>query len=187
MHIYHRSQSVVFCKTTDEFGVLSNMAGGFPLRFNGHDYKSSEHLYQSLRFVGYPDIQVKIRSIYSPMGAKMATRPFRATHTRADWDDVFLEVMRFCLRLKLHHYRTTFGRLLVKSGERPIVEESRRNRDDLWSARARKGDSEVLVGQNTLGIMLMELREEISGAPGGQFPCPSAPIWLTQVRDARAA
>ncbi len=144
------------------------MAGGFPLRFEGHDYLSSEHLYQSLRFPDYPDIQAEIRGFASPMRAKMTTRPHRATKSRPDWEDVCVDVMRFCLRLKLNSYRMTFGRLLLSSGDKPIVEaveESRRNRDDPWSARAR--GAEILVGRNTLGILLMELREELRVLPAG--------------------
>jgi len=68
MDTYIRSQSVVFCKTKEAFGGLSNMAAGFALRYEGHDYKTSEHLYQCLRFPDYPDVQELIRSKGSPMG-----------------------------------------------------------------------------------------------------------------------
>lgn len=177
MNTYIRSQSAVFCSTKDPFGAFSNMAGGFPLRFAGHDYLTSEHLYQSLRFPDYPEVQAQIRGIASPMGAKMASKPHRAAKSRRDWETVRLDVMRFCLRLKLNSYRTTFGRLLLGSGDKPIVEESRRNRDDPWSARATEPD--VLVGMNTLGILLMELREELRILPVGesipmQIPAPPA-------------
>jgi len=166
MNTYTRSESVVFCSTRDAFGAFSNMAGGFPLRFEGHDYRTSEHLYQSLRFPGYPDIQAEIRGFASPMRAKMASRPHRATKSRADWNDVCVDVMRFCLRLKINSYRISFGGLLLSSGDQPLVEESRRNRDDPWSARAKGPD--MLVGQNTLGVLLMELREELRVLPSGE-------------------
>jgi type I restriction enzyme S subunit len=167
MNTYTRAHSVVFCSTRDPFGGFSNMAAGFPLRFQGHDYRTSEHLYQSLRFPDYPDIQAEIRGFASPMRAKMASKPHRATKSRADWDSVCVDVMRFCLRLKLNSYRMTFGRLLLSTGDRPIVEESRRNRDDPWSARG----ADMLVGQNTLGILIMELREELRVlAPGESIP-----------------
>ena len=159
MGIYSRRESVVFCKVNEPFGGFSNMAPGFPLRFEGFDYRTSEHLYQALRFPDYPEVQARVRNNPSPMGAKMATRPFRATHSRGDWDKVCIDVMRFCLRLKLTSYRTSFGGLLLSTGEKPIVEESRRNRDDPWSARAK--DTDTLEGQNRLGVLLMELRKEL--------------------------
>jgi len=175
MNTYIRSQSVVFCSIDDPFGAFSNMARGFPLRFEGHDYRSSEHLYQSLRFPDHPEVQAEIRAIASPMGAKMASKPHRAMKSRPDWESVCVDVMRLCLRLKLNSYRVTFGRLLLSSGDKPIVEESRRNRDDPWSARAQGPDT--LFGQNTLGILLIELREELRGLPAGEsipmhFPAP---------------
>ena len=153
------------------------MARDFPLKCEGHEYRTAEHLYQCLRFPDHPEVQAEIRGIASPMGAKMATRPHRAQKSRPDWESVCVDVMRFCLRLKLNTHRSTFGGLLLCTGDRPIVEESRRNRDDPWSARA-KG-SNVLEGENTLGVLLMELRDELRRAPVGglipmRFPAPPA-------------
>ncbi len=152
--------------------------GGFPLRFAGHEYMTSEHLYQCLRFPQYPSLQASIRECRSPMGAKMKTKPFRATHCRPDWDAVCGNVMRYCLRLKLHTYETSFGRLLRESEGRPIVEESNKKSTDMWSARARKDDPNVLEGENALGILLMELRDEfLSLSRGEKILLPDA-AWL---------
>lgn len=187
MPTYARNESVVFCKTEEPFGGLSNMAGGFPLRFAGHDYLTSEHLYQSLRFPKYPSLQASIREVRSPMAAKMRTKPFRSTHSRPDWEVVCRNVMRFCLRLKLRTYEVKFGRLLRQSEGKPIVEESRRNRDDPWSARALKDNQDVLVGENTLGILLMELRTEfLALPPGGKIALPDSG-WLLQPDSSVAA
>jgi len=174
MAIYLRSESVVFCKVNEPYGGFSNMAPGFPLWFEGLDYRTSEHLYQSLRFPQHPLVQERIRNNPSPMGAKMSTRPFRATHSRSDWEEICVEVMRFCLRLKLNSYRTSFGGLLLSTGDKPIVEESRRNRSDPWSARAKGRD--ILEGENGLGVLLMELREELKGIPAHEpIPVPMLP------------
>jgi predicted NAD-dependent protein-ADP-ribosyltransferase YbiA (DUF1768 family) len=68
--------------------------------------------------------------------------------------------------------------LLLSTGDKPIVEESRRNRDDPWSARAR--DADTLEGQNTLGVLLMELREELTHIPANEpIPVPMPVCWLT--------
>jgi ribA/ribD-fused uncharacterized protein len=187
MPTYNRSESIVFCKTKEKFGGLSNMAGGFPLRFAGHDYRTSEHLYQCLRFPQHPSLQASIRAIAGPIGAKMHTKPFRATHCRQDWDMVCKDVMRFCLRLKLRSYETTFGRLLRESQDKPIVEESRKNQPDMWSARASKNNPDELVGENTLGILLMELRDEfLSLSPGEKVSLPDSG-WLLAPEPKKAA
>ncbi len=50
LRTYNRDDCVVFCKTNEKFGGLSNMAPGFPLRINDVDFRTSEALYQACRF-----------------------------------------------------------------------------------------------------------------------------------------
>jgi putative DNA methylase len=153
---YDRRASAVFCKTTEKFGGLSNMAGGFPLRVNGVDILTSEALYQACRFPQLPDVQRVIIAQKSPMTAKMKSKPHRSK-TRMDWDAVRTRVMRWCLRVKLAQNWLTFRELLLATGDRPIVEESKK--DDFWGAFAQEDGT--LVGRNVLGRLLMELREEL--------------------------
>jgi putative DNA methylase len=153
---YERRESAVFCKTTEEFGGLSNMAAGFPLRVNGVDILTSEALYQACRFPQLPDVQRLIIDQKSPMTAKMKGKPHRSK-TREDWDVVRTRVMRWCLRVKLAQNWVTFQDLLLATGDRPIVEESKK--DDFWGAFAQEDGT--LVGRNVLGRLLMELREEL--------------------------
>lgn len=51
-----------FFKVTEEFGGLSNMAGGYPLVINGITVFSSEALYQACRFPHQPEWQREIIS-----------------------------------------------------------------------------------------------------------------------------
>jgi ribA/ribD-fused uncharacterized protein len=153
---YDAQMATVFHKTREEFGGLSNMATGFPISINGVLIHSSEALYQALRFTHRPEVQSRIISVYSPMTAKMLSKPYR-NDSRADWDAVKVSIMRWCLRAKLFCNFNKFSRLLIETGEKPIVEFSRK--DDYWGA---KPESEgVLMGSNILGRLLMELRAEI--------------------------
>lgn len=152
---YDRHDSVVFRKTKEEFGGLSNMAAGFPLRVNGITILTSEALYQACRFPHLPDIQRLVISQKSPMTAKMKSKRYRS-QSRKDWDVVRVPVMRWCLRVKLATNWTKFRDLLLATRDRPIVEESRK--DDFWGAKVRNDG--LLVGANALGRLLMELREE---------------------------
>ena len=68
------------------------------------------------------------------------------------------KVMRWCLRVKLAQIWDEFSRLLLATGDRPIVEESRK--DEFWGAKVVNTDT--LVGVNALGRLLMELREKKS-------------------------
>jgi type I restriction enzyme S subunit len=153
---YRRAESIVFLKTNDPFGGLSNMAGGFPLCVNGLHIRTSEALYQACRFPRLPDVQKLIIEQKSPMTAKMKSKPHRK-NSRADWNRVRVKIMRWCLRVKLAQNWATFSWLLQETGDRPIVEESRK--DAFWGAKP--VDENTLVGMNVLGRLLMELREAV--------------------------
>lgn len=153
---YHRTDCIVFKKTREEFGGLSNMAGGFAVIVNDIRILTSEALYQSCRFPHLPDIQKKIIDQQSPMAAKMEVKPHRKS-SRPDWDTVRVKIMRWCLRVKLACNWYDFGGLLHATGDKSIVEDSRK--DCFWGAVAE--DEQTLVGSNVLGRLLMELREEL--------------------------
>ena len=156
---YSRAGSVVFLKTNEPFGGLSNMAGGFPLCVNGIRILTSEALYQACRFPHRPEVQWLIIGQPSPMTAKMKSKPYRQD-SRPDWDRVRVKIMRWCLRVKLAQNWDAFSKLLLETGDRPIVEQSRK--DEFWGAKP--VDDHTLVGMNVLGRLLMELREVIKVA-----------------------
>lgn len=157
---YARSKAVSFRKTNEEFGGLSNMAPGFPIKINGVYIRTAEALYQACRFPHMPDVQRLIINEGSPMTAKMKSKPHRKD-SRPDWDVVRVPVMKWCLRVKLAQNWATFGKLLLATGDRPIVEDS--SKDDYWGAKLQ--DEDTLTGQNILGRLLMELREKLKADP----------------------
>ena len=153
---YNRADSIVFLKTREAFGGLSNMAGGFPLCVNGIHIRTSEALYQACRFPHLPEVQRLIIEQRSPMTAKMKSRKHHQD-SRQDWDWVRVKIMRWCLRVKLIQNWHTFSELLLKTSDQSIVEQSRK--DDFWGAKPI--DKQTLVGVNALGRLLMGLREEV--------------------------
>jgi ribA/ribD-fused uncharacterized protein len=170
---YSRQDCVVFHKTKEAFGGLSNMAAGFPLKVEGVSIRTSEALYQACRFPHNPELQHLIIGERSPMAAKMRGKPFRG-ETRADWDEVRVAVMRWCLRVKLLQNWATFSNLLAETGDRPIVEQSRKDR--FWGAVPI--DSDALEGQNVLGRLLMELRELSASSASASEMSPLRPIGI---------
>jgi ribA/ribD-fused uncharacterized protein len=157
---YERDQVVIFRKTTEDFGGLSNMAPGYPICFLGLRIRTSEALYQACRFPHLPQVQRMIVEESSPMTAKMRSKPYR-DDSRPDWDEVRVKIMRWCLRAKLLHNWTAFSTLLLATGDRPIVEDSRK--DDYWGAKG--SEDNLLAGRNVLGRLLMELREIVRMDP----------------------
>ena len=157
---YRKTKSASFRKTAEEFGGLSNMAPGFPLLVEGIRIRTAEALYQACRFPHMPEVQELIINEGSPMTAKMRSKPYRE-QSRPDWDEVRIAIMKWCLRIKLAQNCTSFGDLLRKTGDRPIVEDSRK--DDFWGAKI--GHDDEMYGRNVLGRLLMELREKLITNP----------------------
>jgi ribA/ribD-fused uncharacterized protein len=155
LRTYSKKEVIFFRTTTGEFGPLSNMAPDHPIFVVGVRISTAEALYQACRFPDNPEIQRLIVDQLSPMTAKMKSKKYR-NRTREDWDDVRVNVMRWCLRIKLQNNWERFGHVLGKTGKRPIVEES--TKDDFWGAKPK--DDGSLVGMNVLGRLLMELREQ---------------------------
>lgn len=161
---FNRNESVVFRATKDRWGGLSNMAAGYGLLVNGHLFRTSEALYQALRYTDDVSedgvlIQELIRQEKSPMAAKMVSKKYYGL-TRDDWDFTRVKVMDWCLRAKLYAHWEKFGQLLLATGKLPIVEES--HKDRFWGAVPLKGNNDVLEGENTLGHLLARLRSHVT-------------------------
>jgi len=166
MNQYRKNEVVSFLKTSEAFGGLSNMAPGYQITLYGVRCKTSEHLYQALKFPGNPEIQSEILEAPSPMGAKMIAKRLVYRHLiRPDWEDIKLPVMDYCLRAKLKCNFQRFGDLLRSTGNADIVEISSKN-DTYWGCVP---EGEFFVGHNHLGVQLTNLRDELlrEGAGAG--------------------
>lgn len=152
---YGFNESCVFNKVKDEYGGLSNMSNDFRVRVNGVLIKNTEALYQACRFPDWLEVQKVILKQASGMTAKMKSKHYR-NNTRKDWEDIRVEVMRWCIRVKLAQNPVGFKNLLLSTGDREIVEKS--HKDKFWGAVLVKKRN-VLVGKNVLGKLLMEARE----------------------------
>jgi type I restriction enzyme S subunit len=179
--LYHRQSCVVFHKTKELYGELSNMAGGYPLRVNGTRILTSEALYQACYFPHLPEVQRLIIAEKSPMSAKMRRKKHRRD-ARPDWDAVRVAIMEWCLRVKLAQHWERFGTLLLSTGDRLIVEQSRR--DDFWGAKV--VDDETLFGANVLGQLLMTLRKQVQEPEANKLQVvqpPAVPGFLLEGKE----
>ena len=158
---YARAGSAVFNKTKEKWGEFSNMCAGFPLRVNGAAIRTSEALYQVLRFPDHPQVQQLIIAEPSPKGAKMRSKSHRREFARTDWDEIQVQVMWWCLRVKLAQNFDSFGGVLFITDDKPIVEESAN--DMFWGAEHQADGT--LKGANVLGKLLMALRAGYKADP----------------------
>lgn len=153
---YYSTDSIIFKKNNESFGDLSNMSMKFPLEINNIKILNTEALYQSCRFPHLIDLQKKIISERSPMKVKMISNANKK-ESRADWDEVKLKVMKWCLNIKLAQNFISFGNVLDATKEFNLVENS--SKDNYWGAIPNE-DSSAYIGQNALGRLLMQIREE---------------------------
>jgi ribA/ribD-fused uncharacterized protein len=150
--VYTLGECIVFRKTKEAYGGLSNMAAGYSLNIMDVIIPTAEHLYQACRFPAHPELQSDIISEISPMKAKWLAR--KHLHlTRNDWNSVRFKVMYWVLEVKLSQNLHSFGHLLRSTGSVPLVEFT--PKDKVWGA-VKEGNS--FVGTNALGRLLMALR-----------------------------
>jgi len=154
--VYDLADVCSFSKVKEPFGGFSNMSNEFKVRVNGILIHNTEALYQACRFPRQAAVQKEILDQRSGMAAKMKSKHYRPQHSRGDWDEIRIDVMRWCLRVKLGQNVFGLGRLFDSTGDRPIAEQS--HRDAFWGAVPDRNGT--LKGQNVLGKLLMELRTE---------------------------
>ena len=153
---YIEKECVVFSKTNEKFGGLSNMAPGYPLFINDNLIANSEMLYQAMKYPLFPDIQYEIISQNSPMTAKMISKK-HLDKSRQDWELIKVKIMRWCLEIKLAQNWEKFSCLFQETGSKSIVEYS--VKDKFWGA-SRSSNNNELIGVNALGRHLMDIREK---------------------------
>lgn len=162
--------SAVFCKTKDAFGGCSNMAGGFPITVNDVVVRTSEALYQAMRFPDHPDVQSAILAERSPMAAKFVAKAHNKK-TRPDWMEVRVLLMMWCVLAKLRCNPTSFKAVLDETDGMIVIEKS--FKDDFWGAKPR---AEGLFGANVLGQIIMIAR--IADIPDILEPPPVPVMFL---------
>ena len=152
------SDMIMFRKVRAPYGWLSNMSP-HPIQ----EYRTAEALFQASRFDD-PKIQAEIRACTSPMAAKMTAKRHAEKMIIAPRSEKDLMLMRRIVRLKMGSHLALVSQLLT-TGSRLIVEDvsSRPNESGLfWGAMINSGG--FLVGQNWLGRIWMELRDELRSA-----------------------
>jgi ribA/ribD-fused uncharacterized protein len=143
-------------------GAWEFLSNFWPCRIthDGIEYPTTEHAYQALKTTN-KDIRRAIAQAASPYLAKKAGK---AVQLREDWEQVKVPVMRFLLRLKFYH--APYTKALLATGDDQLI-EGNYWKDTFWGVC----DG---VGENWLGRLLMEIREELREVDGG-YKATAAP------------
>lgn len=136
-----------------------------PVVYQGKRYRTTEALFQWLRFEGFPKVQEAILTCPSPMGAKMVAKKHRVLIQDAVsfLGAADIERMQLCLRLKVIQH-PALGHMLVATENALLVEnvgKRRRSSDLFWGAYWDEGRLEW-VGENVLGACWMRLRSGLA-------------------------
>ena len=140
--------SIYFLKLKDAHGYMSNFAL-FPLSLKGKVWPSSEHYYQAQKFAG-TDREEAIRLAKNPWWAAKMGRD-TAFPIRSDWESVKDNVMLDAVMAKFTQNDGIKEQLLA-TGDEFLAENM--PTDFYWGV----GDG---TGLNKLGLILMQVREEI--------------------------
>lgn len=143
------SEVIRFYKVKDPHGYMSNFSrDGFEI--NGIAYATSEHYFQSKKAEGTP-YEEALRNAKGPAECARLGRS-RDFKLRADWEQVKDDVMMRALRAKFKQH-PELAEQLVATGDSILVEAT--SDDYYW------GEGTERTGKNMLGILLMQLRNEL--------------------------
>lgn len=136
------------------YGVLSNLYRR-EVEFEGRIFPTSEHAYQAGKAIK-PAVREWIQAAPTPSLAAMAAHGLYTWDVVPDWAHIKYDRMRAVLRAKFTQH-PDLAEILVSTGRKRLVEVGTVNNavNRLWGEVNGKGE-------NMLGVMLMELREQLS-------------------------
>ena len=156
---YPAEQTIGFTSTAAEWGIFSNFAKT-PMVVNSIEFACVEQLFHYIRLNNETE-RAEYLKLTPNMGLKMKAKAFEKRNVeRADWREIAVDVMRFCLN---HKYANSeaFRKELERSKGKYIVEDesNRKKKPDSWGAVLDTATNEF-YGKNIMGRLLMELREK---------------------------
>ena len=150
-----------FKKVAEPYGWMGNMAP-YPITYNGKVWRTSEALFQSLRYTD-PVIIEQIHQQKSPMGAKLVAKSsVNIVHRVIDaMSPQDVANMEMCVLLKFQQH-PDIAKLLKATAPNPIYEDAtnRKKVNDLFWGMHRDPNNldQPIKGQNTMGEILMRVR-----------------------------
>lgn len=150
---------IPFTKSKLPYGWFGNMSP-YPVKYQDKMWRTAEALFQALRFDD-EKIQEEIRECKNPMAAKLTVKKYPEKMILEPMKEQDLNNMRLMVHLKVEQH-SELREALLSTGDEVIVEDctARGNKGNnlFWGAIL---EGEVWVGENTLGKLWMELREEL--------------------------
>ncbi len=140
-------KTINFYRCTQAYGCFSNFSP-HPVNMKGQVWPTSEHYFQSQKFVGTSH-EEEIRKCDTPSkAAKMG----RSLPLRKDWESVKDDVMKEVIFAKFSQH-TDLKEILLSTESATLIEHT--TNDSYWA------DGGNGSGKNMLGKILMQAREQL--------------------------
>lgn len=139
------------------YGVFSNLFKR-PITFEGVEFPTAEHAYQAGK-ARKPEVKEWLLNAPSPALVAMAAHGLYTWDIAPNWSTTKFDRMRGVLRAKFSQHED-LRKILLATGDLRLVESATVDNpvNRLWGEVNGKG-------QNMLGVLLMELRDEFRKAP----------------------
>jgi len=129
-------------------GFLSNFYECDVL-YDGINYKSSEAAFQAQKCVDFEE-----RKIFADLTAAEAKKLGRKVKLRKDWAHIKYSIKEGVVKAKFQQ-NPDLAKMLIDTGDAPLVEGNNWG-ETIWGV-----DSKTGIGSNYLGIILMDIRDEL--------------------------
>ncbi|KAI6656948.1 Riboflavin biosynthesis protein PYRR, chloroplastic-like [Oopsacas minuta] len=155
-----------FYNREDPFYEFTNFFPCLRLKIDDKEWKTTEHYFQSQKFVGTPHVEY-VRRLDSSREAFQYTRlPEVQKWIRPDWSKIKENVMLKALEAKFNQ-NEELAHLLIRTGDIKLYEHT--HNDKFW------GDGGDRKGENRLGKLLMQVRFDLHNR------CPFLPSRLEHI------
>ncbi|KAG9030062.1 hypothetical protein FRB95_004596 [Tulasnella sp. JGI-2019a] len=146
-----RSSTILFYEITEPYYGFTNFSP-HEVEFKGKVYPTSEHLFQSLKFLEHkPLLAEHIRTAGKQPRVALSEAHRFAPEARKDWFDVNIAMMDLVILHKFEQH-DELRKELLSTGDADLVEDAGAN-DAFW------GNGADGKGRNELGKALMRLRD----------------------------
>lgn len=146
-------KKIEFYEKSAAFYEFTNFHEDYPIIICSSQWRTSEHFFQASKFAAYPEKMDEVRRLPTPRDAfnyvrERSNLPF----IRSDWQSVKDGVMLMALRAKFSQ-NEKLAAILLATEHAELIEHT--VNDNYW---ADGGDGK---GENKLGQLLMQVREEL--------------------------
>lgn len=145
------AQVIEFSSSNPQYKEFNNY---FPVKLtlDGKVWPTAEHYFQAMKFTANPEYQETIRLAKTPSQAKKLGKTSEVKE-REDWNTHRIDVMKTVIREKFGKNHPELMKKLLDTGSMSLRDGS--PMDNFWGIGKKK------IGKNMLGLILMEVREEL--------------------------